>query len=69
MIERPSGDRHWTRQKPELIRRGTESHAAKLSQEQIGAIHVLRDAGYNYAQIARIIGVARVTIWRQLRNT
>lgn len=69
MIEHPSGPNHWTRRKPELIRRGTESHAAKLSQEQIEAARVLHDKGYNKTEIARILGVARVTIWRQLRNT
>jgi len=29
----PSGARHWTHRKPELIKRGVESHAAKLKPE------------------------------------
>lgn len=54
---------------PDRIKRGTESHAAKLTDEQIGAAQVLHDNGYTKSEIARIFGVARVTIWRHLRNT
>lgn len=69
MIRHPAGQRHWTRRKPELIKRGTDSHAAKLSREQIEAAHVLHKNGYAKAEIARILGVARVTVWRHLRNS
>lgn len=68
-IAHPSGDRHWTRTQPERIRRGTDSHAAKLSREQIEAAKVLHDNGHTKSEIARMLGVARVTIWRHLRNT
>ena len=69
MIPHPSGDRHWTRRNPDRIRRGTASHAAKLSQAQIEAAQVLHENGYTKTEIARILGVARVTIWRHLRNS
>lgn len=69
MIAHPSGDRHWTRAQPERVKRGTDSHAAKLSPAQIKAAKVLHDNGCNKTEIARILGVARVTIWRHLRNS
>ncbi len=69
MIQHPSGDRHWTRRKPERIRRGADSHAAKLSAAQIEAARVLHDNGYTKSEIARLLGVSRITIWRHLRNT
>ena len=69
MIRHPAGPAHWTRRKPELIKRGTDSHAAKLKPEQIAAAQVLHDNGYTKSEIARILGVARVTIWRHLRNS
>lgn len=69
MIEHPSGDRHWTRRNPELIKRGTESHAAKLSQEQIGEIQaIINDRpDVNFSWLARKYGVSRITIWRHFK--
>ena len=69
MIRHPAGSAHWTRRKPELIKRGADSHAAKLSEKQIAAAQVLHDNGYTKSEIARVLGVARVTIWRHLRNS
>lgn len=68
-IPHPSGDRHWTRAQPERVRRGTDSHAAKLTLAQIRTVKLLHDNGVSKSEIARIIGVARVTIWRHLRNS
>lgn len=68
-IPHPSGADHWTRRAPELIKRGTASHAAKLSEAQIAAVKLLHDKGVSKSEIARILGVARVTIWRHLRNS
>ena len=45
MIRHPSGARHWTRRKPELIKRGVESHAAKLSADDIALLYRFADSG------------------------
>jgi DNA invertase Pin-like site-specific DNA recombinase len=67
MIAHPSGDRHWTRAQPERVKRGTESHAAKLSREQIEDIGYWFEQGANQSWIARKFGVSRVTVWRHLK--
>lgn len=67
MIEHPSGPNHWTRRRPELIRRGTESHAAKLTREQIKDIGWLFENGASQTWLARKYGVSRYTIWRHLK--
>lgn len=64
----PSGDCHWTRRKPELIRRGVDSHAAKLSVEDIALLYRFADAGWLPSEIASHFDVSRVTIWRHLRS-
>lgn len=64
----PSGSTHWTRRKPDLIKRGTESHAAKLSAEQIEEICMrFRDGCHNRSWLARKYGVSRITVWRHLK--
>jgi hypothetical protein len=42
----PAGARHWTRRKPELIKRGAQSHAAKLSADDIERLYRFADAGW-----------------------
>lgn len=64
----PSGSRHWTKRKPELIRRGVDSHAAKLSEQDIALLYSFADDGCLPSEIARHFGVSRVTVWRHLRS-
>lgn len=65
----PAGDRHWTRRKPELIKRGAESHAAKLTSGDIAEICArFRDGCHNRSWLARKYGVNRITVWRHLRQ-
>lgn len=65
----PSGSAHWTRRKPDLIRRGADSHAAKLSAEQIADLCARFRAGcHNRSWLARKFGVSRITIWRHLKQ-
>jgi transcriptional regulator of acetoin/glycerol metabolism len=65
----PAGDRHWTHQKPELIKRGAASHAAKLSAEDIESLCARFQAGcHNRSWLARKFGVSRITIWRHLKQ-
>ncbi len=63
----PAGDRHWTHRKPELIRRGADSHAAKLSAADIALISQFADAGWLPSEIAAHFGVSRVTVWRHVK--
>ena len=67
MIRHPSGSRHWTRRKPELIRRGAESHAAKLGPDDIALLYQFADAGWQPSQLASHFGVSRITVWRHLK--
>jgi DNA invertase Pin-like site-specific DNA recombinase len=68
MIQRQAGDRHWTRRKPELIRRGPRANGAKLTEQDIELVYQLADRGWLPSQIAAHFGVSRQTIWRHLRD-
>lgn len=68
MIDHPAGWRHWTNRKPELIRRGTDSHAAKLKPEDIARLYQFADEGWQPSQLASHFGVSRVTVWRHLKS-
>ncbi len=64
----PSGARHWTKRKPELIRRGADSHAAVLSRadsEALCAFYVAYRPRKTW--LARKYGVSRITVWRHLK--
>jgi transcriptional regulator of acetoin/glycerol metabolism len=67
-MTRPSGPLHWTRRKSEQIRRGADSHAARLTREDIAQVYQFADRGWLPSQIAAHFGVSRQTIWRQLRD-
>jgi ribosomal protein L16 Arg81 hydroxylase len=64
----PSGSNHWTRRKPELIRRGAESHAAKLTSDDIARLYRFADAGWQLSELISHFRVSRQTIWRHLKN-
>jgi transcriptional regulator of acetoin/glycerol metabolism len=68
MIRHPAGARHWTRRKPELIKRGAQSHAAKLSADDIERLYRFADAGWQPSELASHFGVTRITVWRHLRS-
>ncbi len=65
----PAGDRHWTRRTPERIKRGTDSHAAKLSAAAIDRMRQEFEGGASQTWLARKYGVSRYTIWRHLRKS
>lgn len=67
MIRHPTGAFHWTRRKPELIKRGVDSHAAKLSPDDIALLYRFADAGWLPSEIANHFGVTRITVWRHLK--
>jgi len=67
-LPHPRGDRHWTKRTPERIRRGVESHAAKLSGADIARLYQYADGGWRPCELASHFQVSRVTIWRHLRN-
>lgn len=66
-MKHPAGAHHWTCRKPELIRRGTESHAAKLRLEDIALLYQFADMGWLPSEIASHFGVTRITVWRHLK--
>lgn len=68
MIRHPAGRRHWTKRKPELIRRGVQSHAAKLSADDIALLYRFADSGWMASEIAGHFDVSRVTVWRHLKS-
>lgn len=68
-IFHPSGDRHYSRARPELVKRGTDAPGAKLSDAERRAIVELGAVpGANFTRIGRLFGVSRQTIWRVLRG-
>lgn len=64
----PSGDNHWTRRRPELLKRGTASPFAKLNARDIENLCAWHKTG-NYSQnwLARHFRVTRTTVWRHLK--
>src|SRR3954471_18550455 len=56
-MKHPAGAHHWTHRKPELIKRGTESHAAKLSAYDLEVLYRFADAGWQPSEIASHFGV------------
>lgn len=67
-LNHPSGDQHWMRRMPERVLRGPAAPGAKLTSRQIARLHELRDANLNNSEIARILGVSRITVWRHLKS-
>lgn len=67
-MKHPSGADHWTQRTPGKVLRGTSAPGAKLNEAQIAEVHELHAAGHNKTEIARMLGVARITIWRHLRE-
>lgn len=55
------GDRNWTRQHPELVLRGDQNGAAKLSTAQVLEMRRLRDEGVAVKTLAAKFGVAVCT--------
>jgi hypothetical protein len=67
-MNRQSGDQHWTRRRPDLVRRGAEGNGAKLSAqdiEQLCAIYA-KDRP-KQGHLGRRFGVSRATVWRHLK--
>lgn len=56
------GDRHWTRQHPERLNRGSIHHKAKLNEAQVIQIRNLFASGLNRNQIAKMFKVNWSTI-------
>lgn len=73
----PLGDAHWTRQKPEMLRRGEDNPLSKLTEADVRAIYQRRLAGADYSAIAREIGmdasavadICRGDYWAHLLGT
>lgn len=63
----PSGDDHWTRRTPERVLRGTDSHAAKLTDYEICELCAAFDQGAKKSELARQYEVSRITIWRHIK--
>lgn len=58
----PSGDRHWTRARPELRRPW-----AKLQPRQIEQLCALYKMGSSQSHLARRYKIGRTTVWRYLK--
>lgn len=61
-IRHPKGDDHWQRKHPELVKRGTNHHAAKLDDDKVRAIRKAHAEGRTDLQLAREYGVSEGTI-------
>lgn len=53
-----SGDRHGTRSKPESLRRGSQHHRARFTEDDIRAIREAQSQGESRAALARRYGVS-----------
>lgn len=59
---------HWTKLRPDRIRRGTAASGAKLSSDQIEEIVYLHtQCGSPQTWLARQYGVSRITVWRHIK--
>lgn len=61
-MTRPSGDRHWTRARPELL-----PSWKKLKSEQRAELTRRFLSGENESALARDYRIGRTTVWRYLR--
>ena len=69
-MNRQSGDQHWTRQRPERVRRGAAAAGAKLTDAQIEEIIYLHtQCGSPQTWLAQHYGVSRMTVWRHIRDS
>ena len=57
----PSGDRHYSRSRPELVRRGEMCPWRKLSEADVRRIKRLRDQGLSQYEITNEINTSRAT--------
>lgn len=58
-----SGDRHWTKTRPESIARGERHGRAKLTAKEVAEIRLLYSQGGNfYHQLAKRFNVSKATI-------
>lgn len=65
---RPEGDRHWTRRKPDAVRRGEANGNARLTPEKVVLAREMRAAGAPLALIGKCIGVSDVCVSNILRG-
>ncbi len=61
---RPRGNRHWTRQHPERLRRGEQNNKARLTAEQVLALRNEYARGVSQSALARKYGVRQASVWR-----
>jgi hypothetical protein len=54
---RPSGDRHYSRTRPELVPRGEQHASSKLTLADVSEIRARSSAGETYAALGRSFGV------------
>lgn len=67
-MNRQRGERHWTHQYPDKVKKGTAASGAKLSQEQIEEIcQIYRVYRSKQTVLARRFGISRMTVWRHLK--
>lgn len=57
-----TGDRNWTRQHPELLRRGDAHHKTKLPDDALGRIQELRAKGFTQKQVGHQLGLSQSQI-------
>lgn len=64
-----AGDKHWSRQKPTLVRRGEDHHQAKLAAADAVAIRNAFADGATHAALAAQYGVSEGTIGFIVKGT
>lgn len=68
LIEKNSGDLHYSRRHPELVRRGVDATNAKLDEDKVLQIRALFAAGERKAVIARKFDVSFMTVTKIVRR-
>lgn len=63
-----SGDRHWTKIKPETVRKGARHHKAKLNDEAVIQIRARLNDGEDRVSLAKEYGVTDGSIWFIQKN-
>lgn len=65
---RGSGERHWLKSHPELVRRGEQANHVTINEPLVRQIRQLRGQGLTGKVISETLGIRETTVWSAIYN-